>query len=465
MVYENTNVTLTNGLIGNSLYGGGKGKGKYEGKVLEKNPETGVESEVTKEIYSIVAGKVYGNTNLTMKNGQVVRNIFGGGNLGSVGKGNYAVGTDDYYYNSDPSFIGYGEKIDGNLWTSATTPNPEDPNAAEKDNAYYFMSSGIANVTIENGKVGFMPEADTEVVQLGSSSSIEYSTTDTETRRKLIVACVKDKMPTGNVFGGCRGEAAAEIMSLAELTPRKNPEFFLGYVNESNVTIGTGEAGPSVYGSVYGGGQDGHVRRSTNVVMNNGVVGIPYNDDYRSRMGTLGLGLSDELDNLHWLHRGNVYGAGSGIGTYKAADGKEYPSSSAGSVTHCTSVDIKGGTVYRNVYGGGSLASVCPPSYNGTGLYPDDTHGGKGYMSLNSVTISGTIGAPTDYNEVYGGEVYGASRGAKELPSEYFGISFWTKVFIKNGATIKGNVFGGGDAGAVMKDAEVFIGDEKVVTP
>jgi hypothetical protein len=51
------------------------------------------------------------------------------------------------------------------------------------------------------------------------------------------------------------------------------------------------------------------------------------------------------------------------------------------------------------------------------------------------------------------------------LPSEYFGVSFWTKVFIKNGAYIKGNVFGGGDAGAVMKDTEVYIGDKKVTPP
>ena len=33
-----------------------------------------------------------------------------------------------------------------------------------------------------------------------------------------------------------------------------------------------------------------------------------------------------------------------------------------------------------------------------------------------------------------------------------------------DGTTIQGNVFGGGDAGMVKKDAEVIIGEERIVT-
>ena len=45
---------------------------------------------------------------------------------------------------------------------------------------------------------------------------------------------------------------------------------------------------------------------------------------------------------------------------------------------------------------------------------------------------------------------------------ENFATSVWTKVFLHNGANIRNNVFGGGDAGIVKKDAEVYVGDEKV---
>lgn len=70
-VQENTKITLTDGLVGHAVYGGGKGKGKYNGE------------------YSLTAGKVYGDTYININGGYVVRSVFGGGNLASMGKGNY----------------------------------------------------------------------------------------------------------------------------------------------------------------------------------------------------------------------------------------------------------------------------------------------------------------------------------------------------------------------------------------
>ena len=138
-------------------------------------------------------------------------------------------------------------------------------------------------------------------------------------------------------------------------------------------------------------------------------------------------------------------------------------------MTRFTKVEVKGGTIHRNVYGGGSLSSVGPPIIPPT--RPDDankkgdsTEGhGPGRQSLCEVIISSKIGTPTDYQKHYGGEVYGASRGNIDLGASY-GSTVWTQVKILDGADIPGNVFGGGDNGAVKKDAEVFIGEKKVVT-
>ena len=315
---------------------------------------------------------------------------------------------------------------------------------------------------------------------------------------------IKDKLPYGNVFGGCRGEAAPNIRE----SPRYlySPEFFSGYVNDATVIIGSAEgtgAGPTIYGSVYGGGQDGHVRRDTHVTINKGVIGVPYTDDNRTALGTSGLTLEEELDNAQWLYRGNVFGAGSGISKYKYDfdydgdyDGtkedstpttyngspikEEDYSTSAGSVTRFTKVEVKGGTIHRNVYGGGSLASVGPPKIpatrtDGDGYLKGDTvktHG-LGKQTLNEVIIGGgpagvkaQIGTPDGYvtgfkyNPVYGGEVYGASRGDLSI-GEAYGTSVWTRVQILKGATIRGNVFGGGDNGMVKQDTDVIIGEKK----
>jgi len=227
------------------------------------------------------------------------------------------------------------------------------------------------------------------------------------------------------------------------------------------------------------------VRRDTHVIVNGGTIGLAYNAANQSLMGI------DNLDDPLWLFRGNVFGGGSGVNTYKFDfDGddeftstvsygrdaehlvdtqEEDYSTSAGSVTRFTDVEVLGGTIHRNVYGGGSIGSVGAPKIpvdrpDDPVKRNDDDNTTKGKQSQCTVTIGGagavTIGTPDEYKVHYGGEVYGACRGDAKLNANQFGTSVWTKVFIKNGANIMGNVFGGGDAGMVKRDTEVRIGDE-----
>ena len=427
-VNENTKVDIRNGLIGHSIYGGGKGKGTYKASLWKIGTDPNGAPDSTAYIYDISAGKVYGNTTIAMSGGHVVRNIYGGGNMGSVGKGNYAGGPDDY------STRGYGESLTTNLWQNAD-----------------FLNSGKTDVSITGGTVGFMIADDTEVIFTNGSTST--ADTDFNTYKKV---CSKDELPTGNVFGGCRGESARNVDPT--LSPRWKycPEFFAGYVNETHVTIGDNSSGPTLYGSVYGGGQDGHVRRSTNVIVNKGEIGIPFSTKNQEIFGT-------DLDNLHWLHRGNVYGSGSGIGQYKDSSGNKQYSNTSGSVTDSTTVTINNGItgttgniIYRNVYGGGSLSTIGPPK-----IFNDQEIAGRNW-SMCTVNIAGTIGYTdpvTGYNKMYGGEVYGGCRGISSLGHD-FGTSIWTLVKIKDGANILGNVFGGGDAGKILRDSEVIVGAE-----
>ena len=454
-VYEKTDVKIKRGYIGHAVYGGGKGKGTFVTTLRETNPP--YSAKAPEEVISMTAGKIYGNTNVTMSDGWVMRNIYGGGNLGSVGKGNYSGGDDDY------SQAGYGETLTGKLWDEVS------------DNSKAFMNSGKATVKVTGGRVGFLLS--------GSTNVYEEFGSDSQTIDEIgngfsdyIKACSKDDLPTGNVFGGCRGQAAMDVGSLS---PRYQyaPDFYLGYLNETEVEIGDASAsnGPRIFGSVYGGGQDGHVRRNATVTIKKGEIGIPYTTTYTGMFGDLKD--AEGKDNLHWLHRGNVYGAGSGIGTYEDSSG-DHPGTSSGSVTCHTTVNIEstmdgsvgsgstpGNIIHRNVYGGGSLASVGPP-YTGQ----VDAQGNKldptKAQSINTVNIAGMIGTPDGYvtgfkyDEQYGGEVYGASRGDNTVDLTKFATSIWTLVKIKDGATIMGNVFGGGDAGKVKKDTDVIVGAE-----
>ena len=147
-------------------------------------------------------------------------------------------------------------------------------------------------------------------------------------------------------------------------------------------------------------------------------------------------------------------------------------------MTGITQVNILGGIIHRNVYGGGSLASVGPPAippsrketaYKKDATTRDAQYGdetiGRGWWSECFVNIGGgtgtvNIGTPTDYKDHYGGEVYGGSRGMSTVDASSFANTVWTQVNIKNGTTIMGNVFGGGDAGTVKRNTDVQIGAE-----
>ena len=496
-VYDDTKVTLNKGLIGHSLYGAGRGKDRYP-VTLKK---IGSEETYTDSIYSLIAGKVFGNTYVTMNGGRVGRNVYGGGNMGSVGKGNFAGGSDDYVNDCVIGAAqGYGETLNGNaveadriLWTPSANFDPTKPITIPPapgahgtynqpiTNADYFLSSGKTTVKVFGGIVGYIDADPTK--------------------------SMKNELPYGNVFGGSAGEAAPNLPDVSDLY-LYSPAFFSGYVNETDVNIGgyqcktaygdykvddyiTAEqfktvavgdtakwkiVGPTIFASVYGGGQDGHVRRDTKVTVTGGEIGMAYN---AINQGTL---QTDNLDDPQWMHRGNVYGGGSGITKYSVSNidemyatdyagdkiaASDY-STSSGSVTRYTEVNVLGGTIHRNVYGGGSNGSVGAPNL-GQSYVPyqkGDTAHGPGYKSQNTVNIGGgtnvaIIGTPTGYNKTYGGEVYGACRGISDLDPEQFANSIWTKVNIFDKATIRGNVYGGGDNGIVKKDSEVKIGGSR----
>lgn len=417
-VNNRTYVTFNNGLIGHSIYGGGKGNDTYVTQLVHDqdgptDPETGQPEwhegdSYDAKITSITAGKVYGNTYVTMNGGYVVRSVFGGGNRASVGKGNYAGGPGDF------TPVGYGEQ-----WTDA--------NMYLRDTLVTY--SGHTYVNIFGGTIG-------------------------------TVNGMKDDLPTGNVYGSSRGEPAPNVRQTLHPRIHYYPEFFLGYVNHTHVVIGNAEDetnGPRLFGSVFGGGEDGHVRWSTQVTVNKGEIGNKYDEETIALVGTR------DLTDYQWRGRGSVYGAGAGLGMFTDANGNKHFSTSAGSVTQFTEVNINGGIIHQNVYGGGPLSSVGPPSM-GQETVPSTEY------SLAKVNIRSAIGdedvvIATEHNapEVgrYGGSVYGASRGVfnfgadPTLSIDKFATTMFTEVNLYDGAQVPGNVYGGGQLGQVKNDTKV----------
>ena len=247
------------------------------------------------------AGLVKGNTNVTISGGNVYHNVYGGGALGSVGTFSLSNGTDA------PSYIPIAGVPYNWKYTDGTVINPASLEAQK-------TPTGTATVTITGGTIGISGR------------------------------------DNGLVFGSSRG-------GLQKPTGAVDPYDRVAWVNKSVVTIGTSGSGttlntPLVKGSVYGGGENGHNNESATVNVYSGTIGV-------TDTGDPWYSFTDkDLEKDVQLHRGNVYGAGSGSDTYTGDDSEEHYNPKSGMVGGNTFVNIAGGHVGRAVYGGGAMATV-----------------------------------------------------------------------------------------------------------
>ena len=349
VVTGNTVVNITGGTIGTTgkggatwgnVYGGGKGKEK-----------------------DVTAGLVKGNTTVSISGSPtIIHNIYGGGAYGSVG---------DFTYDAS------------GMPTALATAN-----------------TGACTITITGGTFG------------------------------------SDGKENGMVFGSSRGDVA-----IPEGTPAVDPNDRMAWVCSTHVIIGdaNAETSPTIKGSVYGSGENGHTFQNTVVDINKGIIGIT----------------DTNVDGgAAYAYRGNVYGGGCGTDKYDSnSDGiKDKYNPLAGIVQGTTTINITGGQVVHNIYGAGAMGSV-----------------GGGAEATSGKTTINVTGGRIGYDGDGNGHVFGAARGEYGVSTAASGlanvretevnINYTTTPTADNeGKTVQliaGSVFGGGEAGTVKESVAV----------
>ncbi len=411
-VMDSTNITINgNAEIGyaigsmpdirytGSIYGGGYGSDDITAHVNDTLSLNGI--SVTAAMHS---GRVYGNTRVTMNNGQVWGNIYGGGEMASVGRRwiNMALNG-----NAD-NFIPYN----GNSNSSYTARNWN--NTADTTYTTFAWNSHIGNtrVIINGGTVG--------------NNNAEERVIGTHRQAGYVAG------GTGGVFGGGKGHPGM-IGDDFHYTR-------MAYVDSTNVII----KGGNITGAVFGGGENGHVRFGTLINMTDGTVGIPLDP------------IEYETDEYGYspqpLYVGNLYGGGRGVDHTL----HDHLGAAAGQVYGGTKVEISGGRIYHNVYGGGSLASVGRP------ISIDDSNllDGTGHAI---VTIKGNavIGDPAAKG-LNSGRVFGSGRGvAGQLYAHRAYVRKTTVTIGEDSPSqtchVYGDVFGSGENGHVQDYTHVYI--------
>ena len=220
------------------------------------------------------------------------------------------------------------------------------PYKKEDGSGYDWCSSaglveGNAEVRISGGHILTNVYGGNEYTNVNGKCTVRM--TDGTIGVPRTVQQILDHPVIGNLFGAGKGDQ------------RKH------FNKETNVEdVEVIVEGGIIYGSVFGGGEDGHVLRDVKVTIGKDGGSGP-------KIGTWGTSYMD----------GNVFGGGRGFG------GDAY---TAGNVAGSVDLKIKGGTILGSVYGGGRLGSV------GYGLY-DSTADGYGEIRDDKKFDDGTDGS------------------------------------------------------------------------
>ena len=378
-VEANTYVIISGGTIGKAkegttYFGGAKMGNVYGGGSGHNN--------------TVRSGHIYGNTNVTISDGVIYHNVYGGGAYGSVG---------DFTYHLDNTT----KKVDGISGRHADRTD-----------------TGTANVTITGGTIGYDGKENGMI--FGSSRG---DINQPEERDDYTAWVYNANVTIGTAATPASGTPDTE-----------------GYV------AATPASGPDIKGSVYGSGENGHTFNNTVVTVNGGTIGIDDENDDGFTVTSNGT----TYEGAAYPYRGNVYGGGCGTDKYYSNHALETHDGNgqlfnplAGIVYGTTTVNITGGTVVRNVYGAGAMGSVgrTVTTTNSDNSTTTTYSGGSTTINVSGgvIGVSGTVGD---------GNVFGAARGDLSATGDYISQVRLTNVTV-SGGTVKGNVYGGGELGDV----------------
>ena len=486
LVWESTNVNMTAGHVWGSVFGGGEmacvggnttvaisggeiGKGevqgstdpipnyvKYGGATMGNVFGGGKGSE-----NAVISGLVKGNTNVTISAGSVsgepkiYHNVYGGGALGSVGTFSLATSSDN-----EANHVSVGTPISWTNGTGTSTVNitggtigitgwdngmvngasrggEGDPNNTIVDrlawvkttNVTIGTSSGgpyITGSVYGGGENGHNSENSTVTVNGGTIgyTSYNFATNSYECGNVYGSGCGTDKYDTNNDGTGDTYNPMAGIVrgtttvNVTGGTVRHNV-----YGAGSMASVGTMTTDNTGAVTIHSGG-------TTNVTVSGGTVGA----DGNKNGDVFGAARGDKTtteNNLALVKETNVVVSGSTSTTQ--INGNVYGGGEVGNVHTNTRVNVQGGAIAKNVFGGGKGSDhnfTCDKAMvgvnnDGAGEGKDPAlpaHQDKGTI----VTISnGTIGTLGTNNQL---------------------------------AENTGNVYGGGEIGRVEWNTQVKIG-------
>lgn len=489
-----TFVTVNNGVINGSIFGGGQGDTTYTPRVVGPikvtinggdmtnvfggNDQAGSHT-VLNEVYlkGGTVNSVYGGGNKSSvtnthvyEQGAIVTNLYGGSNTsGSVTTTTVAVSS---------GTVGnvYGGNNEGG---SCGTTNVTIAGSATISSAVYGggnqVDTATTNITLTSSS-GIIPNVygggnnasvtSSNIIQEGTNvtnifggsnsdgsvaSSSITCTSGTTTNiyggnnagGNTIVSNIKFNGGLAtNIYGG--GNQATSGTSNISVSSGTSTNIYGGGNNAGLTTSSVNVTGGSISGNVYGGSNNSGSVTTTNVTVNSssGTINAIFGGGNNAEVGNTNV----IVDNGRI---GNIYGGGN-----------------LAEVTGNTKVDLNGGTITTNIYGGGNYGVVKGSS---TVTITDTTILGSAYAGGNgesatlegntNITIDGTTTIGTQSGSIPAtGSVFGGGNKAATGTSNNNSTSTVNIV----GGTFFGNIYGGANTSVINGNTTVNIGFDVV---
>ena len=493
-----TNVVVNKGTIVNNVFGGGKG-GTVD-NVTYTPKEYG---DITVTINDGSIGKVFGGNDLmgspgrgdtVYLNGGTIGNAFGGGNnTGQTTTNIYLQGstiTNNLYGGSNESGAitttnvqvtsGSAQNVFGanNLGGSTTTTNVSISGGTISQNVYgggNEVGAGTTNVSVTGGSIskvfGGSNESGvvtTSLVTINTNQTVSevyggnnaggntISTNVTYIKGtsqavygggyNAVSGSTNVRVLNGTItslFGG--GNLADVTETDVEVTGGLFTNIY-GGGNRADVTANTSVAieNATINNSVFGGGNQGEVGGNSDINVKNATVNVSAyaggnEADVKGNTTITIEGSTTIGSESTQVPYGSVFGSGNSAGT------------GSSSSTKTATVNIVGGTIYGNVYGGANTSVVNGVANVNIGTLAVNKSG----LTEGNIWIKGTV---------YGG---GESNASGSPEYDYTAISVTEGIniningdgYANNSHTFKlnGSIFGSGNASSSAGDSTIYI--------
>lgn len=490
--YGDTSVTVNNGVISGSVFGGGQGDADTTPYVLGEIHVTIEGGDIT----SVYGGNDQAGTHTKQNdvtlNGGVIGSVYGGGNKSSVSN------THVYANGSTITTLFGGSNALGDVTTSTVVLS-----GGEIGNAYGGNNEGGSCSTTQ-----VTVEGSAEVLTAVYGGGNKVSTTTTNVNLISAGATIpnvfgggnlasvtttnisQNGANVGNIFGGSNNSGSVSNSYITHSSGTSQSVY--GGNNEGGNTVTThiqfqGGTATDVYGggnnansdvshiqvsggtatNIFGGGNNAGLTLS-NVTVTAGNITNVYGGSNNS--GIVG-GTNVLVNNSNNIEA--IYGGGNKAQVNQAnvevnggKVGVIFGGGNLASVNGNTYVDLNGGEITGNVYGGGNFGIVTGDS----SVEITDAHvkgsayaGGNGTTATlqgnATITIDGDsiIGIPTSVAPATG-SVFGGGNQAYTGTVENNSTSTVNIV----GGTIYGNVYGGANTSVIYGNTVVNIGTENV---